>query len=99
MATLSVFETIVFGWISGDQTISRLPSRCLSRIVTRFSVMRRAIVTGGQGLIERHLVKVLRRNAVDVRTLGGRQSVEPTHIVLRLFVDKSVPRIITSPCI
>ena len=51
--------------------------------------MRSAIVTGRQGFIGRHLVKVLRRNGVDVRTLGGRQSVEPTHIVLRLFVDKS----------
>jgi GDP-4-dehydro-6-deoxy-D-mannose reductase len=50
--------------------------------VTRFSVMRSAIVTGGQGFIGRYLVKALRRNGVDVRTLGGRPSVEATHIVV-----------------
>jgi nucleoside-diphosphate-sugar epimerase len=53
--------------------------------------MRSAIVAGGQGFIGRRLVKVLRRNGADVRTLGGPQSVEPTHIVLRLFVDKIDP--------
>ena len=50
--------------------------------MTRFSVMRSAIVTGGQGFIGRSLVKALRRNGVNVRTLGGRRSVEATHIVL-----------------
>jgi GDP-4-dehydro-6-deoxy-D-mannose reductase len=49
--------------------------------VARFSVMRRAIVTGAQGFIGRSLVKALRRNGVDVRTLG-RQGPEPTHLVL-----------------
>jgi len=44
--------------------------------------MHSAIVTGGQGFIGRSLVRALRRNGVNVRTLGGRQSVEATHIVL-----------------
>jgi GDP-4-dehydro-6-deoxy-D-mannose reductase len=44
--------------------------------------MRRAIVTGAQGFIGRSLVKALRRNGVNVTTLGGRQSPEPTHLVL-----------------
>jgi GDP-4-dehydro-6-deoxy-D-mannose reductase len=43
--------------------------------------MHRAIVTGAQGFIGRSLVNALRRNGVDVRTVG-RQSPEPTHFVL-----------------
>jgi GDP-4-dehydro-6-deoxy-D-mannose reductase len=47
--------------------------------------MHSAIITGGQGFVGRHLVKALRRRAVIVRTLGRRQSEDPTdttHIVL-----------------
>jgi GDP-4-dehydro-6-deoxy-D-mannose reductase len=44
--------------------------------------MRSALVTGGQGFIGRNLVKALRERGVDVRTLGRRQSMDTTHIVL-----------------
>ena len=47
--------------------------------------MRSVVVTGGQGFIGRHLVNALRRRGVEVRTLGRRQSVDPTdttHVVL-----------------
>lgn len=44
--------------------------------------MRRALVTGGQGFIGRHLVKALRRRGVDVRTIGRRPFAEATHTVL-----------------
>jgi GDP-4-dehydro-6-deoxy-D-mannose reductase len=44
--------------------------------------MRSALVTGGQGFIGRNLVKALRERGVDVRTLGRRQSMDTTHIVM-----------------
>jgi GDP-4-dehydro-6-deoxy-D-mannose reductase len=44
--------------------------------------MRSAVVTGGQGFIGQYLVKALRRRGVNVRTLGRRESVDTTHIVL-----------------
>jgi GDP-4-dehydro-6-deoxy-D-mannose reductase len=47
--------------------------------------MRSALITGGQGFIGRHLAGALRQRGVIVRTLGRRQSDDPTdtaHIVL-----------------
>jgi hypothetical protein len=65
-----------------------LAQQMFEQIVTRFSVMRRAIVTGAQRFIGRSLVKALRRNGANVRTLGGRQGLEPTHLV---FVGRREP--------
>lgn len=44
--------------------------------------MRSALVTGGQGFIGRYLVNELRRHGVYVSTIGRKQSVDATHIVL-----------------
>src|SRR6266404_9461735 len=55
--------------------------------------MRSAVVTGGQGFIGRHLVKALRRRGVDVTTLGRRQSVDTTHIVLEEWDSPALDRV------
>src|SRR5262249_49639492 len=82
MVTSSAFKTNVFGSISGGRTTSRLLSRCLSKTVRHFWIMRSAIVTGGQGFIGGYLVKVLQRKGVNVKTLGRRRGAEKTHFRL-----------------
>ena len=45
-------------------------------------MMRNALVTGGQGFIGQYLLKALRRNGVNVKTLARRKDAQTTHIVL-----------------